>query len=99
MKRSDIGDAGEDSTDIGDAGDIGDIDIGNPDEELRMTLMQGEVISEWLDVDEVEEAFAKMRRAAGVRFFHRKLKLDESLLNIYSQNCKKIYIHLDQISQ
>ena len=24
-------------------------------------------MSEWLDVDEVEEAFAKMRRAAGVR--------------------------------
>ena len=30
-----------------------------------MTL-QGEVVSEMLDVDEVEEAFAKMRRAAGV---------------------------------
>ena len=75
MKRYDIGDVGEDSTDIGDVGDIGDIDIGNPDEELRMTLMQGEVISEWLDVDEVEEAFAKMRRAAGVRFFHQKTKI------------------------
>ena len=31
----------------------------------KMTL-QGEVVSEMLDVDEVEEAFAKMRRAAGV---------------------------------
>ena len=30
-------------------------------------ITQGEVVSEWLDVDEVEEAFAKMRRAAGVR--------------------------------
>ena len=30
-------------------------------------MTQGEVVSEWLDVDEVEEAFAKMRRAAGVR--------------------------------
>ena len=31
----------------------------------KMTL-QGEVVSEMFDVDEVEEAFAKMRRAAGV---------------------------------
>ena len=36
------------------------------------------MISEWLDVDEVEEAFAKMRRAAGVRipnlhFSHNQL--------------------------
>ena len=28
--------------------------------------VQGEVVSEVFDVDEVEEAFAKMRRAAGV---------------------------------
>ena len=34
-----------------------------------MTL-QGEVVSEMLDVDEVEEAFAKMRRAAGVIYLH-----------------------------
>ena len=27
------------------------------------------MVSEWLDVDEVEEAFAKMRRAAGVRIY------------------------------
>ena len=33
---------------------------------MGMTV-QGEVVSEMFDVDEVEEAFAKMRRAAGVR--------------------------------
>ena len=49
---------------------------------MRMTLMQGEVISEWLDVDEVEEAFAKMRRAAGVRIVHLQTKINESLLRI-----------------
>ena len=34
---------------------------------LMSLPVQGEVVSEMLDVDEVEEAFAKMRRAAGVR--------------------------------
>ena len=43
---------------------------------MRMTLVQGEVISEWLDVDEVEEAFAKMRRAAGVRIVHLQTKIN-----------------------
>ena len=38
----------------------------------KMTL-QGEVVSEMLDVDEVEEAFAKMRRAAGVRMIWSKM--------------------------
>ena len=52
----------EEVSNMDDIGDIGDLDEG-----INEDLQKGEVISEWLDVDEVEEAFAKMRRAAGVR--------------------------------
>ena len=40
---------------------------------LMSLPVQGEVVSEMLDVDEVEEAFAKMRRAAGVRMIWSKM--------------------------
>ena len=40
---------------------------------LTSLPVQGEVVSEMLDVDEVEEAFAKMRRAAGVRMIWSKM--------------------------
>ena len=49
----------------------------------RSFFTQGELVSEWLDVDEVEEAFAKMRRAAGVRIsFFSVLLIQEPTITI-----------------